>query len=237
MDVQEALQFTGLLAALHLALTLAMWGVYGALHRRDAWPAWRIDAGKEPPDALAQTGRRHQVLVQLGFAAFVGFVVYPGWSWMGGTMDSEWPGFVTLAWQLLVCILAQDTLFYWSHRALHHKTLFRAIHRRHHAFRHVRAYMATHAHPVEDLANVVAFFLPPILMGVSWQVFAIWVALRVWETCEAHSGYGFTSIASRHAFHHLHATKGCLGSFFGLWDRVMGTDAHWREWVAKQTHR
>ena len=75
------------------------------------------------------------------------------------------------------------------------------------------------------------------LLGVSWQVMAIWIVIRVWETYEAHSGYGFTSIASRHAFHHLHATKGCLGSFFGVWDRLMGTDAAWREWVKDQAHR
>ena len=237
MTLEEGALFTGGMAAVHSIVTLAVWGVYAQLHRRGALARWRIDGGKEPPEELARQGRLNQIFVHLGFAVFLGVGVYPLWATMGGSLDSEWPGLLTLAWQLLVCIVAQDTIFYWSHRALHHKLLFRPIHRKHHLFRHVRPYMATYAHTVEDLANVVAFFAAPALLGVSWQVMAIWIAVRVWETYEAHSGYGFTRIASRHAFHHLHATKGCLGSFFGIWDRLMGTDKAWRAWVEEQTHR
>ena len=51
------------------------------------------------------------------------------------------------------------------------------------------------------------------------------------------AAYAFTRLASRHAFHHLYAAKGCLGSFFGIWDRIMGTDRQWRAWRREQTHR
>jgi sterol desaturase/sphingolipid hydroxylase (fatty acid hydroxylase superfamily) len=237
MTLEEGALFVAGMTAVHSATTFLVWGLYASLHNRQAFPDWRIDGGAAPPQELARQGRLNQVFVHLGFAFFLAVGVYPLWSTMGGSLESPWPGLITLGWQLLVCILAQDTLFYWSHRLLHQKTLFRAIHRKHHGFRHVRPYMATYAHTLEDLANVVAFFAAPALLGVSWQVLAIWILVRVWETYEAHSGYGFTRIASRHAFHHLHATKGCLGSFFGVWDRIMGTDRAWREWVQQQTHR
>ena len=237
MSFDEGWRFVAIMGGIHTAMTLLVWAVYNQLHRRELFCEYRVDGGKAPPEDLAKKGRWNQIFVQLGMLFFLGAIVYPGWSAMGGSMESAWPGFLTLAWQLAVCILGQDTLFYWSHRALHHKSLFRSIHRKHHGFRHCRPYMATYAHTVEDLCNVVAFFAPPILLGVSWQVMAIWVAVRVFETYEAHSGYAFNAIASRHAYHHLHATKGCYGSFFGVWDRLMGTDANWREWVAKQTHR
>ncbi|MCP4810314.1 MAG: sterol desaturase family protein [Proteobacteria bacterium] len=237
MSFDEGWRFVAIMAGLHTIMTLLVWAVYAQLHKRELFPTWRIDDGKAPPEQLARSGVMNQPFVQIGFALVLGAAVYPTWSLMGGSMESEWPGLLTLGWQLLVCILGQDTIFYWSHRFLHHKKLFRLIHRKHHGFRHCRPYMATYAHTVEDLANVIAFFAPPVLLGASWQVFAIWIAIRTWETYEAHSGYGFTAIASRHAYHHLHATKGCLGSFWGVWDRIMGTDANWREWQKEQTHR
>jgi sterol desaturase/sphingolipid hydroxylase (fatty acid hydroxylase superfamily) len=152
-------------------------------------------------------------------------------------MDLPLPSVLEIAWQLGALILLQDTLFYWSHRLFHRPRLFRAFHAKHHTFRHVRGHSAEYTHPVESIVNLFAFMAPAILLKVHLLTFGIWVLVRIYETVAAHSGYAFTGIASRHAFHHLYAAKGCLGSFFGVWDRIMGTDRQWREWRREQTHR
>jgi sterol desaturase/sphingolipid hydroxylase (fatty acid hydroxylase superfamily) len=59
--------------------------------------------------------------------------------------------------------------------------------------------------------------------------------VRMIETLEAHSGYTFSPISDRHAFHHLYATKGVFGSFVSPWDWLMGTDREWRKAKASST--
>jgi sterol desaturase/sphingolipid hydroxylase (fatty acid hydroxylase superfamily) len=83
--------------------------------------------------------------------------------------------------------------------------------------------------------NFVAFFAGPIAIASPFGIVAIWIVVRMFETVEAHSGYAFTGSSSRHAFHHLHAQRGCYGSFFSPWDRLMGTDKLWRQQRANVT--
>ena len=75
----------------------------------------------------------------------------------------------------------------------------------------------------------MAFFAGLLLLGAPFTTLCVWVVLRIFETAEAHSGYGLTRSGSRHAYHHLHAHDGCYGSFLGLWDTLLGTDRAWRE--------
>lgn len=229
--------FTSVVWGLHELGFFATWIVFGLCFRLGIGLRFQVAQGKAPAPELSHKAvvevlRGHLLLIPL-----TAYVLYPAWSAMGGTAGGPWPSLLQIAWQLVVFILIQDTIFYWSHRALHLPRLFKAIHGKHHTFRHVRGHSAEYAHPVEVLANLVAFMLPPIVFGTHLATFGIWVGLRMIETVEAHSGYAFTRLASRHAFHHLYAAKGCLGSFFGVWDRLMGTDAQWREWRKSQTHR
>ncbi|MBA4052611.1 MAG: sterol desaturase family protein, partial [Erythrobacter sp.] len=41
----------------------------------------------------------------------------------------------TIAWQFVLIVIAHDAWFYWAHRAMHHKRLFRATHLHHHKSR------------------------------------------------------------------------------------------------------
>jgi len=219
--------FTVVVSLLHTGTLVLVWGVTSALHARGAFAALRV-AGGEPPDpGLARHARREVLQGQLLFVPLVYFAVYPLWVQAGGRMrGSESP--LQIAVHLLVFILVEDTIFYWAHRALHTRWLFRHVHARHHRFRRVRGYVAEYAHPLENAINFVAFFAGPIALGSPFGIVAGWVVVRMFETVEAHSGYTFTGSSSRHAFHHLHAQRGCYGSFFSPWDRLLGTDRLWR---------
>ena len=72
-------------------------------------------------------------------------------------------------------IVAHDAWFYWTHRALHHRRWFRAVHGRHHASLHPTPWAAYAFHPVEALVQAV--FLPLFLLFVPMHEGAIAVFL------------------------------------------------------------
>lgn len=235
--MDERWTFVAVVWGLHEVVFFATWALFGACFRLGVGIKYQVAQGKAPADDLSRRAVREVLQGHVLLIAVTAFVLYPAWLMMGGHRGDPLPSLFEVAWQILACIVIQDTLFYWSHRALHVPRLFKAIHGKHHTFRHVRGHASEYAHPVEVLANLAAFMVPPIVLGVHLWTFGIWVIIRVFETVEAHSGYAFSRLASRHAFHHLYAAKGCLGSFFGLWDFVMGTDKQWRQWRKEQTHR
>jgi plant 4alpha-monomethylsterol monooxygenase len=226
--VDPQLRFAVIVSVLHTGTLLAVWAAASAFARLGWLERYRVAGGKAPDAALSRKAIVEVLLGQLLFVALVYFVIYPLWVRTGGRFD-VWPVWWLWPIQLLVFVLAEDTVFYFGHRALHIRWLFSHVHARHHRFRHVRSYVAEFAHPLENLMNLVAFFLGPILLGSPFPVVALWIVIRMLETAEAHSGYAFTRAASRHAFHHLHAQRGCYGSFFGPWDRLLGTDRQWRD--------
>lgn len=228
--MEPRLVFALVLTFLHLATLLAVWGVFSWLFRRGVAPERQVAGGRAPDAKLLRAATRETLTGQPLFALLLYFVVYPAWQAMGGQMDAPLEPLWLVLLHLLAFVLVNDTLFYWSHRGLHTRWWFQRVHARHHRFRYVRGPVAEYAHPLENAANFVAFFAGPVLLGSPFVVVAIWVVVRIFETFEAHSGYAFSASASRHAYHHLYASKGCYGSFFGFWDGLMGTDASWRQW-------
>lgn len=228
MALPPQLRFALATAVLHTSTLLAVWAAASTFTRLGWFERFRVAAGKAPDTALSKKAIGEVLVGQLLFVVLVYFTVYPLWAAMGGRFVS-WSAWWQVPLQLLVFILVEDTIFYFAHRALHIRWLFTNVHARHHRFRHVRTYVAEFAHPLENAMNFVAFFLGPILLGSPFAIVMVWMVVRTLETADAHSGYAFTRSASRHAFHHLHAQRGCYGSFFSPWDRLLGTDRAWRQ--------
>jgi methylsterol monooxygenase len=117
-----------------------------------------------------------------------------------------------------------SVLFYGAHRAFHDVPfLYRHVHKKHHMYVGSIGFAAEFAHPLEQL---VANQLPTLVVVVvasrhlhQATVFA-WIAARVWETVEAHSGYSFAGSwphalgltyadhAAHHDWHHSD-NRGC----------------------------
>ena len=71
-----------------------------------------------------------------------------------GAFDTSLEGFpdvFTLVWQLAVCLLVEDTVFYASHWFLHRKFIYKYIHKQHHQFYHSIVLASENAHPIEFL--------------------------------------------------------------------------------------
>lgn len=138
-----------------------------------------------------------------------------------------------LAFPLLFFI--HDTYFYWTHRLMHHKILFRWFHLVHHHSTNPSPWAAYAFHPLEAIveAGVFAVFLftLPVHPLHIYLFFFFMIVYNVY----GHSGYefypaGFTrhwlgkwiNTSVSHNQHH-HYFKGNYGLYFTFWDRIMGT--------------
>ena len=227
------LRFALTLAALHTATCVSLWLLFTWMANRGIARSRQVGPGRLPNPELARSALREALLQQVLFALLCYFVVYPLWVWRSGGIGAPWHGLWLMLAHLLAFILIEDTIFYWSHRVLHTRWLFKHIHSKHHRFRFVRPIVAEYAHPIENTLNFVAFFAGPVLLGTPFITLQVWIVVRMFETLEAHSGFNLTPFSDRHSFHHLYATKGVYGSFMSPWDWLMGTDREWRKSKAK----
>ena len=227
--------FTAVLWFIHQVVSLGSSIFFNHLHKANRYPEWRAQNGKAPPNKLLGSAWKEWIVNHFGFVPiFMAFVLYPLFVWRGGAVDAPMPTVIEVFIDIAVCVFANETIFYFSHRFLHNKKLFRLIHRKHHMFRQVRPVSSEYAHPLENLLNLIAMYAGLVIMGSHFLTWAIWVGLRIYETNDGHSGYEHIDSASRHAYHHQFPTKGCYGTAIGLWDWLLGTDKQWREWKAKQ---
>lgn len=197
--------------------------------------AYRLQE-KRPPDALFATALKGLVFNSLVTYPVFAALLYP----LTGnriSIEGALPDVAGTFKQLLFCMVVEDCLFYWIHRLLHHPAIYGAVHKKHHEFKQNRAPSAEYFHPVEDVLNVIPFIAGPLLQGMHLSTFLLWVVVRVNEIVDAHSGYGvpwspwsWTRPSERHEYHHSH-NIGCYGSYFPFWDRLMGTDAHFRKFL------
>jgi methylsterol monooxygenase len=118
----------------------------------------------------------------------------------------ELPSFETVFVHLIVCILVDEIGFYYSHRLLHYKFLYKHIHKKHHVWQSPIAITATYCHPLEHLfGNLLPAAGGPILMQSHISVMWLWLTLVTLTTLTTHSGYHlpFCHSSEFHDFHHL----------------------------------
>mmetsp|Transcript_10830 Transcript_10830/g.17728 ORF Transcript_10830/g.17728 Transcript_10830/m.17728 type:complete len:325 (-) Transcript_10830:43-1017(-) len=170
---------------------------------------------------------------------------YYGWNVLkqrGFQLDGALPGFFSLMRGFAVAHLFNDFFFYWAHRLVHSKPLYKIIHKQHHKYIGSESIAAEYAHPVEQvLANQMPTLGGMVLFGSHAYQFWVWLAYRLEETYESHSGYCFSGSlldklgllhgdnASFHDAHHSE-NRGNFGTGNLVMDWTFGTmDA----WVAK----
>jgi sterol desaturase/sphingolipid hydroxylase (fatty acid hydroxylase superfamily) len=206
---------------------------------------WKLEHGPPPPSAeLVHKATRKALATHLVTNPALVWLVYPlVVERCGVSVDGPLPSLGTALVQLLVCMAVEDTLFYWLHRLLHHRLLYRHLHKQHHEFKSNVGWAGAWFNPAEEAINVLPFAVGPLAQGVHLAVLLAWVVVRINELVDAHSGYecpfspwellSFQGGADRHEFHHSH-NVGSFGSFFNVWDRLMGTDKAFLEFKRKR---
>lgn len=147
----------------------------------------------------------------------------------------EHSGFYFAA-SIFIMIFMHDTYFYWMHRALHWRWIYRYVHKLHHRTKMPTPWTSFAFHPLEALLEVsivplVVFTLPAHPLAIS--IFLLYMTII---NVFGHLGYElfsrwyvthwFTHIsntATHHDMHHRYG-RGNYSLYFNLWDRWMGTN-------------
>lgn len=119
------------------------------------------------------------------------WLIFPLWIFFGTSLVPEQlPSWSTLAYQVAISQQIVEAGFYWTHRLLHTKLLYKRFHKQHHEYKGTIGFAAEHAHPVEALlSNQLPTVLGPLLMGMHLHAWVCFLAWRLWRTYETHSGY------------------------------------------------
>ena len=150
-------------------------------------------------------------------------------------MDVAVYGWFYTLLSLPLVLIAHDAYFYWVHRAMHHKALFKSFHRLHHLSRTPTSWASYSFAPGE--AVLMALFMPIIvvLLPLHVSVIFIFLAVMIVRNAMGHSGVEFhppwwvdtpLDALTTPTHHDLHHQKfnGNYGLYFTWWDRWMGTE-------------
>ncbi|KAL7017929.1 hypothetical protein ACKWTF_010572 [Chironomus riparius] len=152
-------------------------------------------------------------------------LAYYGLKWRGIPSLYPLPNILTV---LITCFINDhifDVSAYTTHRIMHHRLLYKHIHKIHHEYKSTIAVAAFHSHPVEHLLVNLLPLVPGIVI-MKCHIATAWIYLigHMLSSFITHSGYHlpFLNSPEYHDFHHMKFE--CNYSVLGLMDWIFGTD-------------
>ncbi|KAK8138930.1 C-5 sterol desaturas-like protein [Apiospora sp. TS-2023a] len=124
-------------------------------------------------------------------------------------------------------LLFTDFLVYWIHRGLHHKLVYKTLHKPHHRWIMPTPYASHAFHPLDGFAQSILYHLFPFLFPLQKVSYvALFVFVNLW-TILIHDGEyvansPFINGAACHTMHHLYFNYN-YGQYTTLWDRLGGS--------------
>ena len=161
------------------------------------------------------------------------------WAFQNGYLH-EYRGAVTplmFIGYFTVILLAHDTWFYWTHRAMHQPRLFKRFHRFHHRTVTPTAWTA-YSFAVPEAA-IMFLFMPVffLLVPTPRPVVFTFLAAMILRNAMGHAGLElhprgwathpllkWISTTTHHDLHHAGSFNHNFGFYFTWWDKLMGTE-------------
>lgn len=185
----------------------------------------------------------NQLLTEIGFSistifVFTGMAVLIVQGRNGGWLQpwDSGSGFMNGMADFWLLVVVHDTWFYWTHRLMHHRSIFRYVHAIHHRSVNPSPWAAFAFHPIE--AVIEAAFLPLVfaLFQIQFPAFLAFMTWMILFNVMGHLGYEvfsrrwfFTRLGrwqnsgTHHNMHHQ-LSRCNYGLYFNFWDRMLGTN-------------
>ncbi|MQA37321.1 sterol desaturase family protein [Rugamonas aquatica] len=150
-------------------------------------------------------------------------------------LDDYSHGWASTAGIVVLMMIVQDTWFYWTHRLMHHRRLFRWTHLTHHRSTNTNPWSTYSISPVEAVVDSSAIIVILLLVPRNYVALFIFSWLNTAYAVYTHLGYEiFPRGMSQHwlgrwvntsTAHNTHHARGRYnyGWYFLFWDRMMGT--------------
>jgi methylsterol monooxygenase len=167
------------------------------------------------------------------------WLFHPMAKYFGMGTGVPFPAWTTMAMQIAIFFVLEDTWHYWMHRAMHWGPLYRNVHKIHHQYQAPFGMAAEYASPIEVMVLGAGTVIVPIIWtmvtgDLHILTMYIWIVLRLFQAIDAHSGYEFPwslhhflpfwAGAEHHDVHHERFI-GNYSSSFRWWDYVMDTES------------
>jgi len=226
--------FLGDFGAYLIAAGLGALIVFGI---RPAWLAARRIQNRTPGRADIQRELLHSALTPMmyGVVGMIGFSLDR--LGLGSVYTNV--GELGLGWFIIsfpLILIAHDTWFYWTHRAMHHRKLFRVMHATHHKSRTPNPFTAYSFAPLEAMSHAGFALVYTTLVPVHPAVMLFFIIFQISRNVMGHLGHEFhphwwvdnkfTDWLNTTTHHDLHHSSGPynFGLYFTWWDRMMGTE-------------
>lgn len=145
-------------------------------------------------------------------------------------------GIAYFVFSIPLLIILHDTWFYWTHRAMHWKPVFKYVHLIHHKSTDPTPWAAFSFHPLEAIVQVIYFPIILVLIPAHPAAILTMVLYQFALNVGGHLGFevfpkGFTkskwtfwhNTSTHHNMHYKYFD--CNYSlYFNVWDRLMGTN-------------
>ncbi|KAK4537180.1 hypothetical protein CDCA_CDCA11G3205 [Cyanidium caldarium] len=147
--------------------------------------------------------------------------------------DARQYGWVYLALSPVLFVVFSDTMIYFIHRGLHHRWVYKHLHKPHHSFIETTPFSAFAFHPVDGFSQglpyqlfVFVFPFHNLLHLITLGVVGLWT-INIHDRVTV--GIPGVNGAAHHTIHHA-TFRSNYGQYFTFWDRMFGTHKDPRTW-------
>lgn len=170
--------------------------------------------------------------------SFVGFCIY-ACEKAGITRlyyDVSQYGIAYMIFSFVLTLIFHDFYFYWTHRLMHHKRIFKYVHRVHHESTNPSPWAAYSFHPWEALIQALILPIMVFLFPLHPLIIFLFLTYMIVRNVIGHLGFeifpkGFTknkwlnwtTAVTHHNIHHERFNSN-YGLYFSWWDRWMKTE-------------
>ncbi|XP_033125365.1 lathosterol oxidase-like [Anneissia japonica] len=139
-------------------------------------------------------------------------------------------GFYGALLDFIPLILFTDAAIYWIHRLMHHKTVYKYVHKKHHIYKVATPFASYAFHPLDGFMQSVPYHIYAFAFPLHKYIYLfMYIFVMLW-TIIIHDGdyripdplKPYINGSAHHTDHHMYFNYN-YGQFFTLWDRIGGS--------------